>query len=115
MIIIPACKRENLLSMVKISPTINLGRISYNSYKSFYINVKNIGSEDVIIKKIKTSCGCMSAKNEYINYSIHPQESLNVEFKYKPLSSGYVEKDINFYFCNYRESIKIYVKGFATE
>lgn len=107
------CQNATTTFPVELEPIINLGRISAENYNEFNICVKNTSNNDVKIRYIQTGCGCLSASNEVINVNIHANDSLNIQFKYKPTSIGYVERDIYFYLKDYKIPIKVCVKGFA--
>ncbi len=77
---------QQLSNAAKISITnkiFNFGEIKEGENKSYKFKVKNIGKSDLIIKKIKSSCGCTIAKLNSKTIKAGESGVINVTFKSK--------------------------------
>lgn len=82
--------------------TLNLGTILYNSEKSAVFQFTNTGGVPLLIRDVRTSCGCISVK--WKKCPVKPGETGEIKVAFKPNSLGVFLKTIEVY-CNTLEQV----------
>ncbi len=82
--------------------TLQLGTILYNSEKSAVFQFTNTGAVPLLIRDVRTSCGCMSVK--WKKCPVKPGETGEIKVAFKPNSLGVFLKTIEVY-CNTLERV----------
>jgi len=89
--------------------SFNFGTISLEDSITYSYPVINSGNKNLIIKNVKTSCGCTAP--EWEKKPIAPGDSTLIKVKFNPVSTGYNEKTIVIN-CNVDSSfIVLYLRG----
>lgn len=57
-----SCSDKSKYSIISATKEINFGTIHANEKISKVFKIKNISATDLVIKNVKTSCGCTAAK-----------------------------------------------------
>jgi len=81
---------ESITTVKLVSDSMNCGKIKGSAIRLIYFKLKNIGSKQLIIQSVHTSCGCTVAK--YNKKPIEKDETATVVLEYKPNSLGYFTK-----------------------
>ena len=88
-----ASRELNVKTIIWLNPEIDLGSVEFNKPITATFNLKNNSEEAVIIKNVKTSCGCTAAN--YSNTVIKPGETSKIEVTYNAKTKGYFSKTIS--------------------
>lgn len=72
---------------------VDLGTIEFNKPVVVAFEFTNSSDEPLVIKNVKTSCGCTAAN--YTNAVIKPGEMSKIEVTYNAKSKGFFSKTIN--------------------
>jgi hypothetical protein len=78
--------------IVWTSKQIDLGSVEFDKPVVAAFEFTNNGEEPLVIKNVRTSCGCTAAN--YSNTVIKPGESSKIEVTYNANSKGYFSKTI---------------------
>jgi hypothetical protein len=89
---VTAGKDLNSKTIIWLNPEVDMGTIEFEKPAMVAFNFKNNSDEPVIIKNVRTSCGCTAAN--YSNTVIKPGESSKIEVTYNAKSKGYFSKTI---------------------
>jgi hypothetical protein len=73
------------------------------------ISCINIGNDNIFIDYISTPCGCITAIPR--NFFIKKGDSTIIDILYKPVDTGYTEKNIFLYLQNVDSPFLITIKG----
>ncbi|MGV9003023.1 MAG: DUF1573 domain-containing protein [Flavobacterium sp.] len=91
------CNRKEDFPKVKFdSKNINIGDLKYGKTKSFNITLRNIGINDLIVKKIQPSCKCVVIESKD-NLIISPNKTREFTFEYHGIEYGNSDESIVFY------------------
>jgi hypothetical protein len=90
-------------------PSINWGTVAFEDTVKIMTVCYNFTDHDIFIDYINTPCGCITALPR--SEIIHKQDSVIIDIKYKPMETGYVEKNMFIYFKNIRDPIHFVIKG----
>lgn len=74
--------------------SIDLGKVTHNTKKSFFIKFKNDGFNDLSILNIQSSCKCMS--NEKTKKLLHSNSSDSIKFNFIANEKGQFHEKIVF-------------------
>lgn len=85
-------KEMNSKTIVWMNPEVDLGTIEFDKPAVVAFNFKNNSDEPVVIKNVRTSCGCTAAN--YSNSLVKPGESSKIEVTYNAKSKGFFSKTI---------------------
>lgn len=61
-VFVVSCSDKSKYSMISATKEINFGTIHSNEKISKVFKIKNTSANDLVIKNVKTSCGCTAAK-----------------------------------------------------
>lgn len=61
-VFVVSCNDKSKYSMISATKEINFGTIHSNEKISKVFKIKNTSANDLVIKNVKTSCGCTAAK-----------------------------------------------------
>jgi len=91
--------------------SFDLGTINENDTISISTFIKNIGSRDVKIQNIATSCGCT---NGVVDKDIvEPNDSTMLVATFSPLRKGYFNSMVNVESTALNSKLTIYIYGYA--
>lgn len=80
-----------------ITDNIYLKKILKGEKQSFTVKCINTSNNIVKLREINIPCICLKIKERH-NNTIPKQDSIKIQFEYLPETSGYIEKNIEFYF-----------------
>jgi hypothetical protein len=100
---------SNSKAIIWKNADIDLGSIEYNKPVVVAFEFTNNSDEPLVIKNVKTSCGCTAAN--YDNTVIKPGEMSKIEVTYNAKSQGFFSKTIDVTTSLKDESEKLTLKG----
>lgn len=89
-----ACQNNNGTAKIEYTKEINFGKINVGDTIIKKFNIKNISSNTLKIKEIKTSCGCTVAKLNDSIVDANSSTHLLVTFIAEKDDKGIIEKSI---------------------
>jgi hypothetical protein len=103
--------RREKLTEVEYTRFIKLDSVSVSDTIKVNTLIKNIGDTTLMIKYVKTSCGCTEAV--VTNNRLAPHDSTKLGIKILSRAESYFNKSV-YIFCNVKESpLKISISGQA--
>lgn len=113
-VLLARCKLSNNYSEFSVlSDTLNIGTIQSDTAIKINWVFKNTGTQDLVIKKIDVSCGCLIP--EFNQTSIKPNSSDSFRVIYKPIHMpGKFLKRISVLTNGKKKINMLYLKGFIT-
>jgi hypothetical protein len=104
-----AGSETNSKSIVWKNTDVDLGTIEYDKPVVVEFEFTNSSEEPLVIKNVKTSCGCTAAN--YNNTVIKPGEMSKIEVTYNAKSKGFFSKSIDVTTSLKSESERLTLKG----
>ncbi len=95
------------------SGTINCGQVKYKHPVKAEFKMKNTGKLPLLIKNIRTSCGCTTVS--YPTDAIEPGESFTVSAVYDAKQMGHFQKEIGVYSNADAQPLLLTIKGVVVE
>lgn len=89
--------------------TFDYGQIEEDSEGIYRISFKNIGSDPIIINRVRSSCGCTIPS--WPMQPIEPGKSGEIEVKYNTALTGSFMKSVYVYSSAENSPVKLTVKG----
>ncbi|WMW77689.1 DUF1573 domain-containing protein [Flavobacterium sp. 20NA77.7] len=80
LVLLLSCKEVEESAIIEVQKEINFGTIHSNESVSKVFKIKNISTTNLIIKNIKTSCGCTVAKLS--DSIINPNDKVELKVKF---------------------------------
>jgi len=80
LVFVVSCSDKSKYSMISATKEINFGTIHSNEKISKIFKIKNTSANDLVIKNVKTSCGCTAAKLK--DSVVKGNETLNLEVNF---------------------------------
>lgn len=104
-------KQNKIYNKTKMSytPILNIGEKEYCDTIAIPISLINTGNYPLIIKYIKTTCGCMQPILE--KYKAEPSDSIIFTIKMSPQSDGWFSKVIYVFSNADKSPAKIIING----
>ncbi|SFM59641.1 Protein of unknown function [Chitinophaga sp. YR627] len=87
----------------------NLGKIRQTDPYTVSYVFKNTGDCPLIIKTVKTACGCTTPT--YLTRPVMPGDTSSVTITYKGATSGYFNKDITVFFNSKESPVRLQITG----
>ena len=88
---------------------IDLGKIKQGSRSEGHIKLKNEGGRDMVIGRVRGSCGLMIPT--WPSYAIAPGEEVTIQFRYDSTRLGKFERNVVIHTNAYQRNIIVKVKG----
>lgn len=79
-VFVVSCSDKSKYSMISATKEINFGTIYSNEKISKVFKIKNASANDLVIKNVKTSCGCTAAKLK--DSVVKENETLDLEVNF---------------------------------
>ncbi|MFY8096731.1 MAG: DUF1573 domain-containing protein [Flavobacterium sp.] len=79
-VFVVSCSDKSKYSMISATKEINFGTIHSNEKISKVFKIKNASANDLVIKNVKTSCGCTAAKLK--DSVVKENETLDLEVNF---------------------------------
>lgn len=90
-------KKESTNTSILITNNVYLKKILKGEKQTFTVKCINKSENTVKLREINIPCICLKIKERY-NNKILKHDSIAIHFDYLPENSGYIEKNIEFYF-----------------
>ncbi|MGB9561672.1 MAG: redoxin domain-containing protein [bacterium] len=93
-LILFSCAKKSGSGVIEIKPSeIRLGRVSAGKTVDSYTVVKNLGKDELIIKKVRSDCECIFV--EHVPHYVPPQKEDTLKFKFiAPIQKGETKKTL---------------------